>query len=201
MSVLDEQVLVLNKNYYALCFIDVREAFKLLSSEKALAMDENYTSHNLASWQATANLSNHSHVRTTTNIFAAPLVLRLTSFDKIIEYTLSLTRQNLFHRDNHICQYCGVQMPVDLLTIDHVIPKSRMLEFELSHEEVNGWENIVTSCQGCNSTKNNKTPSEANMPLIKLPSKPKEGIRGLDVYSIDTQAKPIWSLYIKSGVK
>jgi len=192
-SVLDERVLLLNKNYYALCIIDVKEAFILLSSGRALVMDENYVSHDLLSWHKSADPSIHGPVRTTTITYAAPSVLRLVCFDKIVEYTLSVTRQNLFHRDNYICQYCKMQPSRDILTIDHVIPKSRMLEFDLSPREINGWENIVTSCQNCNFTKDNKTPAEANMPLARLPAKPKYNIEGLEV----TQIKSIWNLYLK----
>lgn len=39
-DLLSEQVLVLNKNYQVLGLIDVREAFKLLYSEKAVVMDK-----------------------------------------------------------------------------------------------------------------------------------------------------------------
>ncbi len=33
------------------------------------------------------------------------------------------------------------------------------------------WENLVTSCQDCNQRKGSRTPEEANMPLLKKPTK------------------------------
>ena len=197
MDLLSERILCLNKNFYALCIIDVKEAFKLVCTNKAVIMDENYVSHQLESWHAHTNEETDQLIRTVDKAFKLPEVIRLTSFDKIMEYTLHLTRQNVFSRDNYICQYCRSQMTREQLTIDHVVPRSRKAEFKMSPQEINSWENVVTSCQICNSTKNNRTPEEAGMPLLKTPTKPIEGVRGLQRREI----KPSWKLYLNIGEK
>jgi len=70
-------------------------------------------------------------------------------------------QRNLFVRDGYCCVYCERHI-IDLrrkeyLTRDHVFPISR------GGEDI--WENIVTSCSTCNHRKDDRTPSEADMPI------------------------------------
>ena len=76
------------------------------------------------------------------------------------------SRLNIMFRDNFTCQYCGKQEKKDKLTMDHIIPKSQGGK--------KGWSNIVTSCVPCNQKKSNRTPEQANMSLIRIPSKLKK---------------------------
>ena len=71
---------------------------------------------------------------------------------------------NVFVRDQYACQYTGEVYPKHLLTIDHVVPRSR--------GGMTTWDNIVTACRKCNIKKGNRTPSEANMTLIRKPKSP-----------------------------
>lgn len=63
-------------------------------------------------------------------------------------------------RDGHNCRYCGVGCFEDL-TFDHVFPRSR--------GGSDNHRNLVVACQSCNSRKNDRTPEEANMPLLPVP--------------------------------
>ena len=76
--------------------------------------------------------------------------------------TIPLTRKNLLRRDNYICQYCGIKNKP--MTIDHILPKQRGGK--------DSWDNLVAACTKCNHKKNNRTPRESNMPLLKKPNKP-----------------------------
>ncbi|MCW9024532.1 MAG: HNH endonuclease [Gammaproteobacteria bacterium] len=78
--------------------------------------------------------------------------------------TPPLNNQELFHRDRHICLYCGHTMKFSLLTRDHVKP--------LSRGGKNHWLNVVTACKRCNTRKGSKTPEEARMPLLAIPYVP-----------------------------
>lgn len=78
--------------------------------------------------------------------------------------SLSLSRDRLFSRDQNVCAYCGKQFNDTDLTIEHVTPESR--------GGGGHWENIVTACRSCNQRKANRTPEEANMPLLYLPYRP-----------------------------
>ncbi|MSP68213.1 MAG: HNH endonuclease [Alphaproteobacteria bacterium] len=68
----------------------------------------------------------------------------------------AFTRFNVFLRDRFACQYCrGGRQPVEDLTFDHVVPRSR--------GGYSCWENVVTSCRCCNLAKGSRLPQEARM--------------------------------------
>lgn len=79
-----------------------------------------------------------------------------------------LNNSNLFWRDDHTCQYCGMhqsELPRKVrLTRDHIMPQSK--------GGVNVWENVVTACGKCNHRKANRTPQEAGLVLRGLPRVP-----------------------------
>jgi len=72
-----------------------------------------------------------------------------------------LTNRELFHRDHHLCMYCGRSSRHSELTRDHVIP--------LSQGGRNHWSNVVTACKRCNTHKGGLTPEQAKMPLLAIP--------------------------------
>lgn len=76
----------------------------------------------------------------------------------------ALTNSALFRRDDYFCMYCGNQFHESELTRDHVMPSSK------GGKDV--WTNVVASCQRCNHHKADRTPEQANMPLLAVPFKP-----------------------------
>jgi 5-methylcytosine-specific restriction endonuclease McrA len=72
-----------------------------------------------------------------------PTVIRLRSYVKIPYKEISLSRRNILHRDNYICQYCGDKRHD--LTIDHIIPRSR--------GGLDSWDNVAAACLRCNVKK------------------------------------------------
>ena len=87
------------------------------------------------------------------------LISRIAGFE-----TPPLNNKSLFRRDKNICAYCEQVFTDSFLTRDHVFPVSR--------GGPNTWENVVASCGPCNKHKDNKTPTEANMPLSYQPYSP-----------------------------
>ena len=81
-----------------------------------------------------------------------------------LDPTPALTNPALFARDQHLCLYCGRDCPRPQLTRDHVVP--------LSKGGRDTWENVVSACFHCNSRKGNRTPQQANMPLLAIPYRP-----------------------------
>jgi len=79
-------------------------------------------------------------------------------------YSVALCNKTLFRRDDHRCMYCGGKFSRSQLTRDHVLPTSR--------GGTDRWENVVAACHRCNWKKDNRTPEEANMPLLAVPFKP-----------------------------
>jgi 5-methylcytosine-specific restriction endonuclease McrA len=75
-----------------------------------------------------------------------------------------LTNKTLFERDRNLCAYCAKVYRQKDLTRDHVMPSSKGGK--------DAWENVVTACCGCNQYKGDKTPEQADMPLIYVPYTP-----------------------------
>jgi 5-methylcytosine-specific restriction endonuclease McrA len=77
---------------------------------------------------------------------------------------VALTKKNVMLRDDYRCQYCGIKASGPM-TVDHVVPKSA--------GGASSWENLVCACLVCNNRKNNRTPHDANMSLLRKPRRPK----------------------------
>lgn len=101
-------------------------------------------------------------IQTVRNSFAYPSVIKLLTYIRIPFNDVELSRKNIIKRDGNKCQYCG-KKNVEM-TIDHIIPKSRGGE--------DTWENLIAACVRCNNRKGNRTPEEAQMPLLSKPFKP-----------------------------
>src|SRR6266581_4379881 len=93
-----------------------------------------------------------------------PAIIRLKYYVKYVQRRSPFSRLAIFRRDRYCCQYCGVVLGEELLTVDHVLPKSR--------GGLKSWTNMVTSCKSCNTFKNNRTPEEAGIKLIQIPFMP-----------------------------
>ena len=72
-----------------------------------------------------------------------------------------LSNRELFHRDRHLCAYCGRLFAGAKLTRDHVRPVSQ------NGQDV--WMNVVTACRPCNQQKSGRTPEQASMELLYAP--------------------------------
>ena len=160
-------VLVLNASYEPLNITSWRRATVLTLKGKAETLEEN------SNEQLRPDLM-------------LPTVIRLRYFVRIPYRDLPLTRKNVLERDNNSCQYCGSTNRK--LSIDHVLPKSR--------GGIDNWENVVTACLECNVKKGNKTPKEANMPLITKPYKPHGTVNFKTNKQIRSGKYKEWSKYI-----
>lgn len=58
-------------------------------------------------------------------------------------------RFEVFKRDKFTCQYCGKSAPDVILHIDHIVPVAKGGDNDIT--------NLVTSCQGCNSGKKDRS--------------------------------------------
>ncbi|MFQ5641662.1 MAG: HNH endonuclease [bacterium] len=93
--------------------------------------------------------------------FPVPAVIRLVSYVHIPYRKKAYSKKHLLLRDNYTCQYCGKTENPNELTLDHILPQSR------GGKSV--WENLVTSCQKCNTCKGDRTPKEAGMKILNKP--------------------------------
>lgn len=143
---LSGNVLVLNQSYQPISICNVKKAVILLLLSKAELIAEH----------------ENRAIRSMTQTFSFPSVIRLFQYVRAPFRTVEPTRKNIHRRDEHRCQYCGTGKAT--LTIDHVFPKSRGGE--------DTWENLVCACIKCNNRKGNRTPNEAHMPLMRTPRRP-----------------------------
>lgn len=160
-------VLVLNSTYQPLNVTTLKRALKMLYLHKAEMV-----------W------SNGCVIKTSRETLSMPSIVRLMKYVAIPQRQIPLSRRYILLRDCYTCQYCGKQESKHM-TIDHVIPKSRGGK--------STWENLVCACRQCNNKKNNRPPKEANMTLLRPPTKP--NFRHLLI--INTQNAPAeWFPYI-----
>lgn len=94
--------------------------------------------------------------------FEIPSVIKLSYMIKRPRPRISLSKQEILHRDDYTCQYCGRESRN--LTLDHVIPRHR--------GGTHSWENLVAACPPCNHRKGGKLLHEISMPLNRLPKEP-----------------------------
>lgn len=197
-SVLDTNVLVLNRFYMAIRVISVRRAMTLLYRECAEVItneDGTYVSYDFDSWCELSQLASlekqpgEEYLRAVNFEMQVPRILRLTRFDKMLSQTVRFNRKNLFMRDEHTCQYCGRQEPTNRLSLDHVVPRS--------HGGPTTWENIVCCCLRCNSRKGGRTPKQARMKLLKTPARPR--VNPMMAAAVDDPRYESWKTFLPAG--
>jgi 5-methylcytosine-specific restriction endonuclease McrA len=140
-NVMHSPVLVLNSSYEPLHVCSARRALTLVVKEVALIQ------HDTGS-QVHAGIM-------------FPSVIRLKQYRRVPHRAQRLTRKNILVRDGHQCQYCGEMFSAMVLTLDHVIPRSK--------GGLSEWSNLVAACSDCNRRKADRTPEEANMPILRRP--------------------------------
>jgi 5-methylcytosine-specific restriction endonuclease McrA len=146
---MNSRVLVLNQDNSPLMVCSVERAFILVFLNKSEMVRS----------------ANGHRLRSVTQSFPMPSVIRLNRYVNAPYKGVNLTRQNIFKRDGFECQYCGTRRE---LTIDHVVPRAKGGR--------DTWVNLVTACKRCNAKKGDFTPDEAGMLLRKKPFKPSYAI-------------------------
>lgn len=163
-SVLDEHVLILNRNWQPIAFHDVQTAIVAVTRDHASVLHpETYALLSFDEW-AESGYQTERVIRTPTMMIPAPEVTILVAYGERPPRGVSFSKPNLSRRDGYACQYCGERLPERKLQIEHVLPRSR--------GGATNWENCVAACGDCNQRKANKTPQEAGMRLKTQPRRP-----------------------------
>lgn len=165
-EVIHYPVLVLNKRWLAVHICTVKRAISLLYQRLALVVTEEYEVYDFDSWLSLSQFArnNEPMIRTPQFEMRAPKVIVLGHYQNSPPRTVRFNRRNIFQRDNHQCQYCGVKPPREELTIDHVNPRSRGGK--------STWENVVVACVRCNTRKGNRLTTECGMTPRTKPRRP-----------------------------
>jgi 5-methylcytosine-specific restriction endonuclease McrA len=166
---MNEPVLLLNANYEPLNVCSTRRALGLLFKGKAEML-----------------VNGRGIVRTVREAYPRPSIIRLGAMIKRPRPQVKLTKREIFRRDNHTCQYCGLQSPH--LTIDHVVPRHQGGEHR--------WENLVSACLRCNLKKGGQTPARAGLQLLRKPYEPRAS--ALYLYGIHLERNQEWEPYLSA---
>ena len=138
-------VLVLKANIEPIHVCNTRRAISLVISGRASLI-----------------LNGRGEIKTVSQVFHRPSVIRLDKMVRRPRPTIKLTKREVLRRDNYTCQYCGQHTLV--LTVDHLMPR------HLGGEHT--WHNLVTACAPCNHRKGGRTLEQARMTLLRHPSEP-----------------------------
>ncbi|HLU39627.1 MAG TPA: HNH endonuclease [Planctomycetota bacterium] len=163
---LSAPVLVLNRCWVPVHVTTVRRALCLVYRGAArVVAPDTLEVHSFHEWVCLPDPPATSWLRGVRTRVPVPEVIHLVTYDRVPRYEAPFTRRNLYHRDDYTCQYCGVRLPVDRLSIDHVRPRSKGGK--------TSWDNCVLACVRCNTRKADRSPQEARLRLMRQPKRPR----------------------------
>src|ERR1700752_4393187 len=124
-SLLNSQVLVLNRLWQAVNICSARRAFALVYAGHAhvVSADDanNFLTHDFDSWRDfSATAPTHEVVTTISWKIRIPRIIVLLVFDRLPKKEVKFTRHNVFERDKNTCQYCGQLFDRSEINLDHV---------------------------------------------------------------------------------
>jgi len=180
-------VLILNRNWQAINIRTPQEAFCMMATNVATALDieiddgaEEMSRHSSLVTRHTSALrpvtwdewitlpirDGDNAVRTVRGAIRVPTVIVAVNFARVPKKRPKLCVRTIRERDGNRCQYTGALLRPDEGSLDHVVPRSR--------GGLDTWENLVWSSKQVNTRKGNRLPHEASLKLLKAPRAPKE---------------------------
>ncbi|MEQ9300617.1 MAG: HNH endonuclease [Cyclobacteriaceae bacterium] len=133
------------------------------------------------------NAVESKELRSVNATFPFPSVIKINRYVNMPYMGVVLTRQNIFRRDCHECQYCGTHKN---LTLDHLIPRSKGGK--------STWSNLVTACRRCNARKGDYLIDQIDMQPKAMPHKPSYVMFLMDSSG---QLQEEWKAYLKPHLK
>jgi 5-methylcytosine-specific restriction endonuclease McrA len=168
-------VLVLNRNWQAINVRTPQEAFCMMATNVATALEIELGDGARAealrpvSWDEWITLPIRPHdnaVHTVRGQIRVPTIIVAVNFARVPKKRPKLSAKTIRERDDNRCQYTGVLLRPDEGSLDHVLPRSRGGK--------DTWENLVWSSKDVNARKADRLPHEAGLKLLKTPRAPKE---------------------------
>jgi len=172
-TIQQSKVLVLNRSWLAIGITTLEVAIARVMSvyadgtPKAKIVDpvNDFRSFDWTDWTKMRPTAGEKGIRTVNYVLRVPEVIQFTKYDKMPSRKIHYNRRTIYLRDNNQCQYCSSKND---LSLDHIIPRCQ--------GGLTTWDNIVVACVKCNLKKAGRTPQEAGMKLLKVPSKPKSNL-------------------------
>ena len=121
--------------------------------------------------------------------FNIPAVLKLRRYVPLrrLGSLFRFSRNNIYLRDRFSCQYCGMELHSNKLTLDHIIPVAKGGR--------KTWENIVAACLSCNQRKGKLSLEDAGMRLLRAPCVP-QYLPLLPKKWGGNETPPLWEPYL-----
>ena len=162
-------VLVLNRNWQAIHVKTPAEAFCMLASNAATALDvqgdDCIVPVRWADWLTLPVRECDHTVRTPRGPIRVPTVIVAENYAKVPLRRPRFGARGIWERDGGVCQYTGRKLSRHEGNIDHVVPRSR--------GGASSWDNCVLAHREINSRKANRLPQEAGLRLVRLPAVPR----------------------------
>ena len=186
-------VLVLNRNWQAINVRTPPEAFCMMATNVATALEiegEDYI--HPVTWDKWITLPvrpQDNAVQTVRGPIRVPTVIVAVNFAKVPKKRPKLCARTIRERDRNRCQYTGKLLKPDEGSLDHVVPRSRGGR--------DAWENLVWAAKEVNQRKADRLPHEAGLKLLSVPRAPKE----LPVTSLIRNAHGVaeWRLFLNAS--
>src|SRR5881409_857081 len=163
-------VLVLNRHWQAIHVRTPAEAFCMLATAVATALDIDADDHiRPVTWEEWLSLPIRAQDRAVLAVrgpVRVPTVIVAVNFAKVPKKRPKLSARSIRERDRNRCQYTGALLRPDEGSLDHVVPRSRGGR--------DTWENLVWASKRVNTKKADRLPHEAGLKLLHEPRAPKE---------------------------
>jgi 5-methylcytosine-specific restriction endonuclease McrA len=166
-SVLNDSVLVLNKNWQAIDTMNVETAFCNIVRGVATAIDtETMYPVTFKEWMKLPIRESDKSVGTVHGLVRVPTVIACVTYDQMPKKYPKFNSQNVRKRDGNRCQYTDRLLAPGEGDLDHVMP--------LSRGGPDTWDNVVYADRKVNQAKADKTPEEAGLKLLRKPKAPRQ---------------------------
>src|SRR4051812_9611671 len=109
MTPMGADVLVLNRNFYAIHITSWRRALSLVYLDHARVVDQEYKTYDFEDWQELSQIiQDHpsGFVRTPSFRIAIPEVIALRGYDQLPANEIKFTRRNIYEHYAYRCCYC-----------------------------------------------------------------------------------------------
>lgn len=161
-------VLVLNRHWQAIHVKTPAEAFCMIASDAATALDisdGNFLPTKWSDWIALPVRDCDQAVNTPRGPVRVPTVIIAVHYTRVPLRRPRFSARGIWERDGGVCQYTGRKLSPKEGNIDHVVPRCRGGK--------TSWDNcVLTHCE-INSRKADRLPHEAGLRLRKQPAAPR----------------------------
>jgi 5-methylcytosine-specific restriction endonuclease McrA len=163
-------VLVLNRNWQAIHVRTPQEAFCMMATNMATALEIDGEEHiGPVTWDEWITLPvrpQDNAVQTVRGQVRVPMVIVAVNYAKVPKKRPKLCAKTIRERDGNRCQYTGKVLKPEEGSLDHVVPRSRGGK--------DAWGNLLWSSKDVNTYKCNRLPHEDGLRSLSVPRAPKE---------------------------